>query len=107
MFTALTTAVTLTLTAPVSSDSAQVGDPVQVTASDGSSATAHVTHVQKRRNRGRDGSVTITVTAPCVTSATVTGRSGTLAGIAAIGAGGLFIKGKHAVAPAGMVLTCD
>ena len=99
-------AVTLTLTAPVSSDSATVGQDVPITASDDSTARAIVSHVSPRRNRGRDGSITITVITPCVTSATVTGRSGTLANLAAIGATGFLVKGKHAVAPAGMTLQC-
>jgi hypothetical protein len=105
MLTALT-ALAVTLTAPISSETAQPGDSVMLTASDGSAARGIVSHVQKRRNRGRDGSVTITVIAPCLATLTVTGHSGTLAGIAALGAGGLFIKGKHAVIPAGTTITC-
>lgn len=116
---ALTILATLTvLTAqPVSSDTAAVGDAVSFTLPD-SGETAHgsVIAVQKRRNRARDGELTIQVRyiaradgsrTYCVGQHTARGRSGTLTDIAALGAGGLFIKGGHAVIDAGTPVTCE
>lgn len=115
--TILTIAATLIAltTAPISSKDAQENAPIVLSAPTMPGATVHgiIDHVEKRGNKGRDGVVTITAhyieqsdgsRSDASGSLTKRGKS-VLADAVSLGIGGLFIKGSHAVIPAGTAVT--